>query len=71
MCLVRQVVHSSEVRHNAGADVENNVTIAYTSDKGLCGGINSTVTKYTRGVLRATEGGESSLYCCMSHYTSY
>ncbi|KAL3146310.1 hypothetical protein ABBQ32_003007 [Trebouxia sp. C0010 RCD-2024] len=39
-----------------GADVENNVTVAYTSDKGLCGGINSTVTKYTRGVIRSTEG---------------
>ena len=50
----------SDIRHNAGADVENNVTVAYTSDKGLCGGINSTVTKYTRGVLRATEGGETS-----------
>ena len=44
---------------SAGADVENNVTVAYTSDKGLWGGINSTVTKYTRGVVRATEGGEA------------
>ena len=34
------------------------MTVAYTSDKGLCGGINSTVTKYTRGVLRVTEGGK-------------
>ena len=67
---MRQVLHQSEVIHNAGADVENNVTVAYTSDKGLCGGINSTVTKYTRGVLRATEGGESSLYLCMSHCKS-
>ena len=48
--------------HTAGADVENNVTVAYTSDKGLCGGINSTVTKYTRGVVRATEGGETILF---------
>lgn len=58
--------HSEEVRH-AGADVENNVTVAYTSDKGLCGGINSTVTKYTRGVLRSTEGGETS---CVGVYAS-
>lgn len=49
---------------SAGADVENNVTVAYTSDKGLCGGINSTVTKYTRGVLRVTEGGELSKHLC-------
>lgn len=48
---------SYNMGRNAGADVENNVTVAYTSDKGLCGGINSTVTKYTRGVLRSTEGG--------------
>ena len=57
---MRQIIHWSDIRNNAGADVENNVTVAYTSDKGLCGGINSTVTKYTRGVLRATEGGETS-----------
>lgn len=47
---------------NTGADVENNVTVAYTSDKGLCGGINSTVTKYTRGVIRSTEGGEAIFF---------
>lgn len=51
---------------HAGADVENNVTVAYTSDKGLCGGINSTVTKYTRGVIRATEGGEQFPSSAMS-----
>ena len=42
----------------AGADVENNVAVAISSDKGLCGGINSTVSKYTRAVLKTTEGGE-------------
>lgn len=50
-----------------GADVENNVTVAYTSDKGLCGGINSTVTKYTRGVLRVTEGGKHQYISHDSH----
>lgn len=38
------------------ADVETNVVVPITSDKGLCGGINSSVTKYTRGTLRVTEG---------------
>lgn len=61
---MHQTISHSEVNH-AGADVENNVTVAYTSDKGLCGGINSTVTKYTRGVLRSTEGGETSCVRCM------
>jgi len=55
--LLRKSVYVWQWWMYAGADVENNVTVAYTSDKGLCGGINSTVTKYTRGVLRATEGG--------------
>eukprot|EP00898_Chlorokybus_atmophyticus_P001160 jgi/Chlat1/2044/Chrsp17S02522 len=32
-----------------GVDVKRNLTIAVTSDKGLCGGINSTVVKYSRG----------------------
>lgn len=54
------LLHLVTNSYNTGADVENNVTVAYTSDKGLCGGINSTVTKYTRGILRATEGGKSS-----------
>lgn len=28
--------------------MKNNVTVPITSDKGLCGGINTTITKYTR-----------------------
>jgi F-type H+-transporting ATPase subunit gamma len=39
-----------------GAEVEKNVTVPITSDKGLCGGINSTVAKISRGVLKATDG---------------
>ena len=42
--------------------MEKNVTVPITSDKGLCGGINSTVTKYSRGTLRFTEGGLPSCY---------
>ena len=42
----------------AGADVENNITVAISSDKGLCGGINSTVSKYTRAVVKSVESGE-------------
>ena len=43
----------------AGADVEKNLTVPITSDKGLCGGINSTVTKYTRGTVKTFSGGGS------------
>lgn len=41
----------------AGADVEHNVTVPITSDKGLCGGINSSVSKYARGVLKVNASG--------------
>lgn len=43
-----------------GVDVEHNVTVPITSDKGLCGGINSSVSKYARGVLKvnAEDGAE-------------
>jgi hypothetical protein len=36
--------------HMPDADVEKNVTVAVTTDKGLCGGINSTVCRYVRGM---------------------
>ena len=36
--------------HTPDADVEKNVTVAVTTDKGLCGGINSTVCRYVRGM---------------------
>lgn len=38
------------------ADVEKNLTVPITSDKGLCGGINSTVAKYTRGTIQTFSG---------------
>ena len=31
--------------------------VAITSDKGLCGGINTTVSKYTRGTLNTCREG--------------
>ena len=42
---------------HAAVEVEKNVTVPISTDKGLCGGINSTVSKYARGTLRAFEGG--------------
>ena len=44
------------VRH-AAVEVEKNVTVPISTDKGLCGGINSTVSKYARGTLKAFEQG--------------
>jgi len=33
------------------------VTVAITSDRGLCGGLNSNISKYTRALLRMNETG--------------
>lgn len=38
------------------ADVEKNLAVAVTSDKGLCGGINSQVSKLSRGALKTFLG---------------
>ena len=38
----------------AAADVEKNIVVPITTDKGLCGGINSTVCKYVRASLNVT-----------------
>lgn len=38
-------------------------TIAITSDKGLCGGVNSTITKYTRAMMGMNAGYENSIVC--------
>jgi len=45
------------------APVEKSLTLPISTDKGLCGGINSTVSKYTRAVhqLNQTEGKDSSV----------
>lgn len=43
----------------ADVDVGKNIVVAITSDKGLCGGINSTVCKHARAVYHVVgdEGG--------------
>jgi hypothetical protein len=41
----------------SAVEVEKNVTVPVSTDKGLCGGINSTVSKYARGTLKAFEQG--------------
>jgi F-type H+-transporting ATPase subunit gamma len=43
------------------ADVERNLTVAVTSDKGLCGGINSAVTKYSRATVGAVATGDGKI----------
>jgi hypothetical protein len=39
-------------------DPPKTVTVAVTSDKGLCGGLNSNITKYTRTLLKLYQGEE-------------
>lgn len=58
----------SNANHNCvvvGAEVEKNVTVPVSSDKGLCGGINSTVTKFTKAIVKTCSGGLqlSSISC--------
>ncbi len=36
----------------AGAEGKAGVMVAVTSDRGLCGGLNSNITKYTRALLK-------------------
>lgn len=43
------------------ADVEKNLTVAITSDKGLCGGINSAVAKYSRATVGAVGSGDGKV----------
>lgn len=42
-----------------GLPTTKDVTIAISSDKGLCGGLNSSITKYTRQILNLSAGVES------------
>ena len=39
-----------------GVDVKKNVIVAITSDKGLCGGINSTSVKVSKALQKMTSG---------------
>ena len=45
-------------RCHAAVEVEHNLVVPVSTDKGLCGGINSTVSKYARGTIAAFEGGK-------------
>ncbi len=47
-------------------EVEHNLTVPVSTDKGLCGGINSTVSKYARGTIATFDGGEA-LACHALH----
>jgi F-type H+-transporting ATPase subunit gamma len=44
---------------STGVDVKKNVIVAITSDKGLCGGINSTSVKVSRALHKLTSGSFS------------
>lgn len=39
-----------------GADVKKNVVVTISSDKGLCGGINSTSVKISKGLHKLNSG---------------
>lgn len=52
--------------HHLGADVDvgKNVVVPITSDKGLCGGINSTVCKQARAIYHVVaDEGQWQRYC--------
>ncbi|RWW26174.1 hypothetical protein BHE74_00007965 [Ensete ventricosum] len=40
----------------AGVDVKKNVIVTITSDKGLCGGINSTSVRVSKALYKLTSG---------------
>lgn len=54
--LLKSVVQTS------GVDVKKNVIIAITSDKGLCGGINSTSVKVSKALHKMTSGNLVHVY---------
>ena len=53
----QKVLYIKGLELDAAADVEKNLTVAVTSDKGLCGGINSSVSKMSKGALKTFLGG--------------
>lgn len=51
------ILYLSSMCFNAlGVDVKKNVVVTISSDKGLCGGINSTSVKISRGLYRLNSG---------------
>jgi len=45
----------------AGVEAEKTMLVPISSDKGLCGGINTTVVKYSKAVLKLNEGKERNV----------
>lgn len=43
-----------------GVDVKKNVIVTISSDKGLCGGINSTSVKTSKNIHKLTSGRSAS-----------
>lgn len=41
---------------SAAVDPPKTITVAVTSDKGLCGGLNSNITKYTKALMQMYKG---------------
>jgi F0F1-type ATP synthase gamma subunit len=41
---------------SAAVDPAKTVTVAVTSDRGLCGGLNSNITKYTKSLINMYKG---------------
>lgn len=47
----------------AGVDAKKNVIVTVSSDKGLCGGINSTSVKISKGLHKLNSG----IFCKLMH----
>ena len=43
------------------AEAENVLLVPFTSDKGLCGGVNSTIVKYSRALMELQSESKSSM----------
>lgn len=59
------VAHCGSVYILLGVDVKKNVVITVSSDKGLCGGINSTSVKISRALSKLNSGKFCSLLCVL------
>lgn len=53
-----------------GVDVKKNVIITISSDKGLCGGINSAAVKTSRGLHKLTSGTFTISFSSYTHPSS-
>lgn len=61
--------HSPSLSLLSAVTAPKTVTVAVTSDKGLCGGLNSNIAKYTRMMLKMN--GETAGGClCLRHQQS-